>query len=422
MGSPLNTGNQAEKTVIVAVGEPGAPQWRLERSLGELGRLVETAGGAVVEQVTQTKGRPNPKLFIGKGKAQGIKAVAAANGATSIIFDDELSPSQQLNLEELIKVKVIDRTALILDIFAQHAHSSEGNLQVELAQHRYYLPRLKGLWLHLSRQQGGIGTRGPGETQLETDRRRLNTKIKYLDGKLKALEKTRKTQRSARKRESLFSVALVGYTNAGKSSLLKMLTGADVYIADQLFATLDSTTRRTALPSGAAIAVSDTVGFIDKLPHELVAAFKSTLDEVVDADLLVHVVDCSDSELEEQVESVTTVLGEIGAGEIPRMIVYNKSDMVDAATRTGLEKTPEAVLTSCVDGTGAASLMAAIDKRLMAEMAKITMKIPYDQGSSIQWLFTEGIVVKEEHLADGYLVTGYVKHRDLPKIKRFLVE
>lgn len=411
----------AEKAILVAVSKANEAQWRVERTLEELARLAETAGAQVVEKVWQAKERPDSRLFIGKGKAQEIKGLAALREAGTVIFDDELTPTQQLNLEELIDCKVIDRTGLILDIFAQHAHSAAGKLQVELAQVNYYLPRLKGLGIQMSRLGGGIGTRGPGETKLETDRRRLRRRAQRLERELKGLLATTRLQRQERRRHSVFSVALVGYTNAGKSSILNCLTAAQVYVADQLFATLDSTTRRLPLPGGVEAVVTDTVGFIDKLPHELVAAFRSTLDEVVAADLLLHVVDCSDPAIDEQIGAVETVLDEIGAGEIGRILVYNKADLVDSDTAARLRAVPGAVLVSAVRASGLAELLGAIDQESARELVRLTVKLPFSEGALRKWLFDVAKVEAETHDQDGSLMTVRLKRSQAGKVARFEV-
>lgn len=342
------------------------------------------------------------------------------HGAESVIFDDELTPSQQLNLEDIIDANIVDRTGLILDIFAQHAHSAAGKLQVELAQLNYYLPRLKGLGIQLSRLGGGIGTRGPGETKLETDRRRIRKRIQKLGSRLDDLNGTQAVQRQARAKRDVFSVSMVGYTNAGKSSLLHALTGADVFVADQLFATLDSTTRQLDLPSGVEAVISDTVGFIEKLPHELVAAFQSTLGEMADADLLLHVIDGADPAAEDHIIAAEKVLSEIDAAEIPRLKVYNKADMLDSDTAASLERRPEAVVVSCVERSGLERLIEMVDSRAAESWARVMLMLPYSEGSLRQWLHERATVIGEEHLPEGTRIEVRVHRRYLSKVEPYI--
>ena len=317
-----------QRALLVGTGYGTTSIEEAEASLDELVLLTETAGADPVERVLQRRTTPDPATYIGKGKAEELRQLGVALDIDVVVFDDELTPAQQRNLEKLFKVDVVDRAALILDIFAQHATSQEGMIQVELAQLRYRLPRLRGRGLQLSQQAGGIGTRrGPGETQLEVDRRRLVRRVQKLEGDLRTVVATRETQRKARRRRELLRVALVGYTNAGKSTLLNRLTNAGVLVEDQLFSTLDPTTRRLHLPGGETVLMSDTVGFVRKLPHQLVEAFRTTLDEVSDADLLVHLVDASAPEPELRIEAVEAVLREIGAGHLPTLLVWTKADM-----------------------------------------------------------------------------------------------
>lgn len=342
-----------EKAVLVALKRPTQAVWEVEASLNELSRLAETAGAEVVAKLWQQRSNPDPAYFLGQGKVKELAQQISANQASMVIFDDELSPTQQLNLEEALQVKVLDRTALILDIFAQHAHSKAGKLQVELAQITYYLPRLRGLGLQLSRLGGGIGTRGPGETKLEADRRRLRKRQQKLKLALQHLEKVRAGQRRKRLKSNVFTVALVGYTNAGKSSLLNSLTKASVYVADQFFATLDSTARRLAVADKLLpIVVIDTVGFINKLPPQLIAAFKSTLDELHYAQLLLHVIDATDPNKEQKVKVVENILRDIGAADIRQLKVYNKVDLLTAEEKEELIKDKNAVAVSCVTKEG----------------------------------------------------------------------
>ena len=342
------------------------------------------------------------------------------HGAESVIFDDELTPSQQLNLEDVIDANIVDRTGLILDIFAKHAHSAAGKLQVESAQLNYYLPRLKGLGIQLSRLGGGIGTRGPGETKLETDRRRIRTRIQKLRSRLDDLNGARAVQRQSRAKRDVFSVSMVGYTNAGKSSLLNVLTGADVLVADQLFATLDSVTRHLGLPSGVEAVISDTVGFIEKLPHELVAAFQSTLAEMADADLLVHVIDGTDQAVENHILAVERVLSEIDAAGIPRLRVYNKADLLDPDTAAAFERRPESVVVSCAERSGLEDLIEMVDAKAGETWIRVTLMLPYREGSLRQWLHEQAKVVGEEHLADGTRMEARVHRRHLSKFETYI--
>lgn len=347
--------------MLVALKRPAQADWEVESSLNELSRLAETAGATVVAKVWQQRSTPGPAYFLGQGKVKELAVQIDANQASMVIFDDELSPRQQLNLEELLQVKVLDRTALILDIFAQHAHSKAGKLQVELAQITYYLPRLRGLGLQLSRLGGGIGTRGPGETKLEADRRRLRKRQQKLKLALQHLEKVRAGQRRKRLKSNVFTVALVGYTNAGKSSLLNSLTKASAYVANQLFATLDSTARRLAVADKLLpVVIIDTVGFINKLPPQLIAAFKSTLDELCYAQLLLHVIDATDPEKEQKVKVVENILREISAANIKQLKVYNKIDLLTAQEKEGYLREKNAVAVSCVTKEGLEKLKELI--------------------------------------------------------------
>src|ERR671911_940230 len=357
-----------EKVVLVGVWTEGTVE-DAENSMAELALLAETAGSEVLEAVFQRRQKPDPATYIGRGKVEAIREIVQATGADTVICDGELAPSQLRNLEDKIKVKVVDRTALILDIFAQHAKSKEGQAQVELAQLQYMKQRLRGWGGSLSRQAGGraaggegIGGRGPGETKIETDRRRINTKIAKLRRELTEMKGTRDTQRAARRRNQVPSVAIAGYTNAGKSSLLNRLTDAGVLVEDALFATLDPTTRRTTTSDGRVYTMSDTVGFVRHLPHQLVEAFRSTLEEVADADLIVHVVDGAHPDPEEQVRAVREVLAQVGADTVPELLVVNKIDAADEETQLRLKRAwPDAVFVSARSGAGIEDLRTTIE-------------------------------------------------------------
>lgn len=397
-----------EKAVLVGV-DRGRSEWPIEESMAELERLAHTAGADVVAELTQRLDRPNPRTFIGAGKAGEVAETARAHGAGMVVFDDDLSPSQQKNVEDLLgEIKVLDRTALILDIFALHAVSREGKLQVELARLEYVLPRLRGMWGHLEAERlgGGRGARfGAGESQLEVDRRMTRRRIAELRRELKQVSSERDLQRKRRARSGVFRVALVGYTNAGKSTLLNALTGADVLAYDMLFATLDSTTRRHTLPEGREITLTDTVGFIHKLPHGLVEAFKSTLDEVNEADLLLHVTDGSAPQREAQMAAVREVLAEIGASERPGVVVFNKADAMDPADRAALERRyPGAVFVSALSGEGTEGLIERIAAEAAREAVMMTVRIPYTRGELVQLAHERAQIVSETHTPDGTLL------------------
>ena len=382
-----------------------------ERSLTELALLTETAGSDPIESELVRKALPDPATFIGRGKAAELAAVSESLDIDVVVFDNSLTPAQQRNLQEIFECDVVDREALILDIFAQHATSREGMLQVELALLRYHLPRLHGQGTQLSRQAGGIGTRGPGETKLESDRRRILTRISKLERDLRALDSTRATQRKARRKSDLAQVALVGYTNAGKSTLLNQLTGADVLTQDQLFSTLDPTVRRLDLGNGRAVLLSDTVGFVRRLPHNLVEAFRSTLEEVAQSDLMLHVVDAGDPSMEGQIAAVRLVLEEIGAAHLPELLVLNKVDTVDDQARIRLARLyPEAIALSALNGEGTEDLTAAVDDTLRKRLTEVELTIPYDRGDVVAAVHREGEVVKEEHLERGTRI-----HARLPR-------
>ncbi len=353
-----------ERAILVGLQLVSQSETEVKNSLSELELLLQTAGGQAVAKVIQKKEAPSPRTYIGSGKAQELSAMAKRLQADLIVFDDELSPTQQRNLEELIDLKIIDRTTLILDIFAQHAHSKAGKLQVEMAQLNYRLPRLRGRGVDLSRLGGGIGTRGPGETKLEVDRRRIQERIQKIKKLLQNLEKQRETQRKKRKKETV-RVSIVGYANAGKSTLLNRLTTGGAAVADQLFVTLDSLTRQLYFKDTAKAVISDTVGFIQKLPTQLVAAFHSTLQEVVEADFLIHLVDASSPDYQKKIEVVNRILEEIGAGEHQRLLVFNKIDLLSEKERQELKrKHPESILISALNNKGLKELKEKITEEI----------------------------------------------------------
>lgn len=399
-----------QRALLVGTGDGTSSVGEAEASLDELALLADTAGADVVERVLQRRGAPDPATYIGRGKAEELQQLGAALDVDLVIFDDELTPAQQRNLERIFNVDVVDRVALILDIFAQHAASQEGMVQVELAQLRYLLPRLRGRGAQLSQQAGGIGARrGPGETQLEIDRRRLVRRIQKLERDLRRLRATRATQRKARRRGDLARIALVGYTNAGKSTLLNRLTDADVLVEDRLFSTLDPTTRRLHLPGGQTVLCSDTVGFVRRLPHQLVEAFRSTLEEVASADLLVHLVDAGAPDADSRIGAVESVLREIDAADVPRLLVWNKADAAPLdAVRRLVGAHPGSIAVSGATGAGVGELRAAIGDRLRAVTRVGEYLVPYDRGDVLAALHRAGEVLVEVHTDDGTRVRARV--------------
>ncbi len=394
-----------ERAVLVGV-DRGRRDWPIEESLAELERLSDTAGLEVVGVVTQKLDKPNPRTFIGSGKAEQVAELVRSQDGSVVVFDDDLTPSQQANLEKLIPdTKVLDRTALILDIFALHATSREGKLQVELAQLEYVLPRLKGMWGHLEAERlgGGRGARfGAGESQLESDRRLTRRRISEVRRDLRAVSSERDLQRKRRARSGVYRVSLVGYTNAGKSTLLNRLTNAEALVADMLFATLDSTTRRMDLPEGREITLTDTVGFINKLPHGLVEAFKSTLDEVREADLLLRVTDASHPQLEAQMQAVREVLSEIDSADKPYVLVLNKADLLAPDQRKVLEaRYPRAEFVSAATGQGTDSLVSRIAEEAAQGSISLTVLVPYTRGDLVQLAHERGRILSERHTAAG---------------------
>ncbi|HEV2254121.1 MAG TPA: GTPase HflX [Streptosporangiaceae bacterium] len=404
-----------ERVVLVGVWAEGSLA-SAENSLRELSRLAETAGSEVLDALIQRRGRVDAATYIGSGKARELADIVAAAGADTVICDGELTPSQLRRLEGVVHVKVIDRTALILDIFAQHARSREGKAQVELAQLQYMLPRLRGWGESLSRQAGGrvaggggIGTRGPGETKLETDRRRLRARIGRLQRDIAGMSTGRKVQRGRRTRRDVPSVVIAGYTNAGKSSLLNALTGAGVLVEDALFATLDPAVRRALTPSGRAFTLTDTVGFVRHLPHQLVEAFRSTLEETAEADLIVHVVDGSDPEPEAQIAAVRGVLAEIGAADVPELVVVNKIDAADPVVLQALRaREPGSVSVSAKTGAGLAALRDVIEAALPRLETQVRLVVPYGRGDLVARAHADGEVLRTEHVADGTLLDARV--------------
>jgi GTP-binding protein HflX len=387
-----------QRALLVGAGAGATSVEEAEASLAELALLADTAGADPVESVLQRRRTPDPATYVGKGKAEELRELARMLDVDVVIVDDELTPSQQRNLEALFAVDVVDRVALILDIFAQHATSQDGAVQVELAQLRYRLPRLRGRGTQLSQQGGGIGTRGPGETQLEVDRRRLLRRIQRLERDLRDLGATRATQRKARRRRALPTVALVGYTNAGKSTLLNQLTHAGVLVENQLFSTLDPTTRRLRLPGGETVLLSDTVGFVRRLPHQLVDAFRSTLEEVVDADLLLHVVDASAPVADGRIAAVDAVLREIDAARVPVLLAFNKTDLADPEMlKESLVAHPDSVAISAASGDGIAELLGALGDRLRAQAGIVECFVPYDRADVLAALHRSGEVLVEVH-------------------------
>ena len=419
---------QLERVVLVSVWTQGT-QADVDNALAELKLLAETAGSDVLEALVQRRSHPDPATFIGRGKVDELRQVVIATGADTVICDGELEPAQLRNLEDRVRVKVIDRTALILDIFAQHAKSAEGKAQVELAQLQYLRQRLRGWGGNLSRQAGGraaggagIGGRGPGETKIETDRRRIRIRIQMLRKRLREMDEVRATKRQERQRNDVPSVAIVGYTNAGKSSLLNRLTGAGVLVEDALLATLDPTTRRSESSDGRIYTLTDTVGFVRHLPHDLVEAFRSTLEESVLADLLLHVVDGSDPDPEGQIRAVRTVLGEIGASDVAEQLVINKIDRADAAALTALRSQyPDAVFVSARTGAGLPELKERVEQRLPRPSVAVRALVPYDRGDLVNKIHQFGEFVSQEHTPDGTLLDVRVNPDLAAELAAFVV-
>lgn len=411
-----------EKIVLVGVQLPADTEESVESSLDELALLVDTAGADVVARTTQRRESPDPATYVGKGKVDELRDISLEVDSDTVVFDDELTPAQQFNLEKILGRTAIDRTAVILDIFAQNAHSQEGKAQVELAQLRYRLPRLRGRGANLSQQGGGLlGNRGPGETQLEVDRRRLVRRIHKLEAELRQIARHRANQRKARKRSQTPTIAVVGYTNAGKSTLLNRLTDAGVLVEDRLFATLDATTRRLVLPGGRGVLVTDTVGFVQKLPHQLVEAFKSTLEVVTEADLLVHVVDASAEDPDAQIAAVRSVLVEIGAGDVPELLVWNKADRTPEAERRATT-TPGSVAVSALTGQGIDRLVLTLGDRLQRATTTVDLLVPFDRGDVLARVHREGEVVEERATEGGMAVRARLDEAGVAHLTPYLVD
>jgi len=410
-----------ERAVLVGLEQAGVSKWDLKDSLDELAELANSAGAEVVETVTQKLQKPTAPYYIGKGKAELIKDSLQDRQVTSVIFDDELSPAQGRNLETLLARKVLDRTQLILDIFAQRARSREGRLQIELAQLQYLLPRLTRMWQHLSRQTGGIGMRGPGETQLEVDRRRVQERIARLERELEAVRKTRAVQREGRKRNQWPVASVVGYTNAGKSTLLNLLTGADVIAENRLFATLDPTTRSFTLPNKQRVLLTDTVGFLRKLPHTLIESFKATLEEVHEADLLIHVVDLSHPRVDEQMEAVDAVIKELDAFGKQTLIVFNKIDNLRNREQVEayLKRFPGSVAISARTGESVNTLVQALQDALSSWRLRSRFRIPASESALIAEIHRAGHVLELRYEGGDALIVAHVPPELAQKLERF---
>ncbi len=433
---PLPVERPRERAFLVGVDirhRPGLLS--VEESLAELALLADTAGLDVVGEAVQRLNAPHPRTFIGSGKAEEIKWLVEETSAGVVLFDDELSPRHLRELEKIFgeQVRILDRTGLILDIFAQHAHTKEGALQVELAQYEYRLPRLTRAWTHLARQTGGgggragsvggVGLRGPGEKQLEVDRREIRRRIVQIKAELEKVRAHRQRYRARRRRSRIPVVALVGYTNAGKSTLLNHLTQADVYVADQLFATLDPTTRRVELPGGHLALFTDTVGFIQKLPTTLVAAFRATLEEIADADLLLHVMDASHPQVAAHTAAVRETLAEIHADHVPVLLVLNKMDRLDAMEREAVQaRFPEAVPISALHGEGLDDLLRVVNTHLFETYVQVTVQLPYQEGALIALFHEQGHVQRVIHRRGGVEIEGRVPVRLLARYTPFRID
>ena len=422
LGATLIERTTREKIVLVGVILPGETDASMAASLDELALLVDTAGADEVARLTQPRDRPDSSLFIGKGKAEELRELCLAVDADTVVFDNLLSPGQQYNLEKLLGRTALDRTAVILDIFAQNAHTLEGKAQVELALLRYRRPRLRrGRTANLSQQGSRIGTRGPGETKLESDRRRMDHRITRLEHDLKELQSTRQLQRKNRGRSGLGSVSIVGYTNAGKSTLLNQLTEAGVLVENRLFATLDPTTRRLSLPGGEPVLLTDTVGFVQRLPHALVEAFKSTLEVVAESDLLVHLVDSAAADPEAQIAAVHEVLDEIGAGHVPELFVANKLDVAPVAAAELVNDHPGAVAISAMTGEGIDKFLEAVSDRLRALSRVTELIVPYERGDVLASIHREGEVLTVVNEDEGIRVRALLGSASAGRLDEFVV-
>lgn len=417
-----------ERIVVVGVTLAGGDPEQTERDLDELELLVDTAGADVVGRISQRREQPDPALFLGRGKARELRDLVTATDTDTVVFDDELSPAQQRNLEKLLGCTALDRTAVILDIFAQNATSVEGRAQVELAQLRYLKPRLRGRGVTLSQQAGGmsaggarVGSRGPGETQLETDRRRIDRRIHKLEAELRAIDAVQDTQFKRRSRSRTANVAIVGYTNAGKSTLLNRLSDAEVLVEDRLFATLDATTRRLQLPGGEVVLLSDTVGFVRKLPHQLVESFKSTLRVAAEADLLVHVVDGAGPDPEGHMAAVREVLDEVGAGDVPELLCFNKLDRSADAVMALTRRHEGSIAVSAVTGAGIDALLSTMADLLRREMTIVDLLVPYDRGDVLAEIHREGEVLESDSSDDGMAVTARLDDVAVARLAAFTV-
>ena len=423
LGATLIERTFRERIVLVGVTLGGHTDEDTEEGLDELSLLVDTAGADEAARLTQRRDTPDSAFYIGKGKVEELKEVCLAIDADTVVFDNELTPGQQYNLERVLGRTALDRTAVILDIFAQNAHTQEGKAQVELAMLRYRLPRLRrGAKAGLSQQGGGIGTRGPGETRLETDRRRIMRRIEKLEQDLKGLSRTRHTQRKSRGRSGLASVVIVGYTNAGKSTLLNALTQAGVLVENRLFATLDPTTRRLALPGGEPVLVTDTVGFIRQLPHGLIESFKSTLEVAAEADLLVHVVDGSATHPEEQMTAVREVLAEIGADQVPEFIVFNKADKLEDFGAQLVEAHHGAVAVSALENQGLDVLLRKLADRMRSITQVTDLVVPFERGDILASIHREGEVVLSQDHPDGMHIRARLSEASAGRLREFVVQ
>jgi GTP-binding protein HflX len=421
LGQTLIERTHRERIVIVGVTLPGMTDDETEESMDELAMLVDTAGADVVARLVQRRDAPDHTWYVGKGKAQELKEVCLTVDADTVVFDNELTPAQQYNLEKMLGRTALDRTAVILDIFAQNAHTLEGKAQVELALLRYRLPRLRrGISGNLSQQAGGIGTRGPGETKLEVDRRRIMRRVTKLEADLRALQGTRHLQRKSRSKSGLGNVVIVGYTNAGKSTLLNRLTNAGVLTENRLFATLDPTTRRLAMPGGEIVLITDTVGFVRNLPHGLVEAFKSTLEVAAEAELLVHVVNSAAANPEAQIDAVRVVLEEIGADTVPELLVFNKSDLDPVTAERLVEDHHGSVAVSAITGDGIETFLRTLGDRVRSLTVVHELLIPYERGDVLASVHREGEVVSTVTEDSGVRVRARLSDASAGRLAEFI--